>query len=83
LARSLDPSRLITAAINKQFDNCYLSQFLDVIMLNRYVGWYSNGGKLELVKGQLNHEFDMFHSRFNGNLLSIKKIIKSYLLNIK
>lgn len=69
LARSLDHTRPITAAINKPFDGCYLSQFLDVIMLNRYIAWYSSSGSFELIKQQLLHEFELFHSKYRKPMM--------------
>lgn len=67
--RQLDPTRLITAAINKPYDSCHLSQYLDIIMLNRYISWYSNSGRVELIKQQLKHEFDLFYSKYNKPLM--------------
>lgn len=69
LVRKLDPTRPVTAAINKQFDDCYLTQFLDVIMLNRYVAWYSNAGSLELVKSQLINQFENFHTKYRKPMM--------------
>lgn len=44
-------------------------QFLDVIMLNRYVAWYSSSGNFELVKQQLLHEFELFHAKYNKPMM--------------
>lgn len=68
-ARSLDPTRMITAAINKPYDNCHLSQYLDIIMLNRYVSWYTNAGRLELIKNQILHEFTLFHEKYKRPMM--------------
>ena len=67
--RSLDPTRPITAAINKPFDTCHLSKYLDVIMLNRYVSWYSNAGRLELIRNQIKHEFNLFYSNYSRPMM--------------
>jgi len=52
LTRELDPTRpvgfvnLLTAPYGK----CRVSQFGDVVMLNRYYGWYLNTGDLEAAE---------------------------------
>lgn len=66
---SLDPNRPITAAINKNFDNCHLSKYLDFIMINRYVSWYSHSGSLELVRNQVNLEVDLFFQKFSKPIM--------------
>nr|XP_027200073.1 beta-glucuronidase-like [Dermatophagoides pteronyssinus] len=57
LARQLDQSnRPITAADN-QYNQDYLPQFLDVIMINRYYGWYSDTGYPQIIKENLINDF--------------------------
>ena len=67
--RSLDHTRPITAAIAVKFNTCHLSQYLDVIMLNRYISWYSQTGRTELIRNQIVHEFDLFYTKFNKPLM--------------
>jgi len=66
---SLDPTRLITAAINKQYNECKLTKYLDVIAINRYVAWYSNSGRLELIRNQINHELDLFFENYSKPIM--------------
>jgi beta-glucuronidase len=49
LARGLDPTRPLGFANVAQAtpDRCRVSQFADVLMLNRYFGWYALPGDLE------------------------------------
>lgn len=43
-ARSLDKTRPITAAISADWPNDNMSPHLDVLMINRYFGWYHDTG---------------------------------------
>ena len=38
-------------------------------MLNRYIAWYSNSGSFELIKQQLLHEFELFHSKYDKPMM--------------
>jgi beta-glucuronidase len=48
-ARSFDNTRPITAAIIANYDKDRMSKFLDVLMVNRYFGWYSDSGFFKLL----------------------------------
>jgi beta-glucuronidase len=59
LARDLDPQkRPITIAIHPAAtpDTNTISDLVDVLALNRYYGWYSQGGQLEVAKALLRAE---------------------------
>ncbi|XP_023331589.1 beta-glucuronidase [Eurytemora carolleeae] len=59
--RSLDGTRAITLVINADYKTEQASQHFDVIAINRYFGWYSDTGHLEVIyKHMLN---DLKHWR--------------------
>jgi len=63
LARSLDSSRLITLVTyigvgEESFE------FLDLVCLNRYFGWYSEAGQLDIALPLLSAELDALHARY-------------------
>ncbi len=41
-------------------------QFVDVISLNRYYGWYTQSGRIEVGVERLSREIDLVHERFPG-----------------
>lgn len=47
--KSLDPNRPITAAIAVPVNEDKAAQFLDIISFNRYNGWYSNPGRVDMI----------------------------------
>ncbi|MBY0010846.1 beta-glucuronidase [Paenibacillus typhae] len=55
-ARRLDPHRPITIVQWPLPDKCRVSQFFDVICVNRYYSWYQDPGALELVEHQVEWE---------------------------
>ncbi len=58
LARELDPHRPV-GFVNVQFSpagQCRLARFSDVIMINRYFGWYSQPGDLPAARDALVQE---------------------------
>jgi beta-glucuronidase len=48
LTRSLDPTRPVSFAncATDPYETCKVSRYADVLMLNRYYGWYENTGDL-------------------------------------
>ena len=52
LTRELDPTRPVGFAnlLTAPYGKCRVSQFGDVVMLNRYYGWYLNTGDLEAAE---------------------------------
>lgn len=63
LAKSLDPTRPVTVV-------SYLgkaeaaNEFCNVVCLNRYYGWYSEGGQLDRAMSKLSSELDELHDKF-------------------
>ncbi|UQZ35570.1 beta-glucuronidase [Paenibacillus sp. PK3_47] len=63
-ARRLDPHRPITIVQWPLPDKCKVSQFFDVICVNRYYSWYQDPGALELVEQQVEWELKGWFRRF-------------------
>ncbi len=63
LARQLDPTRPITlvtheGALEESFE------FVDVVCLNRYCGWYTQSGQIEAGVERLEAEIELIHQRY-------------------
>ena len=68
LARSLDVTRPITLVSSKGLlEESF--EFLDVLCLNRYYGWYNQSGQLDAACEQLSKELDAMHTRFGKPLI--------------
>jgi len=65
LAHALDPTRPITL-VSHEGATEEAWQFCDVISLNRYFGWYSQSGQIEVGTERLSREIDLIHERFPG-----------------
>ena len=65
LAHSLDPTRPITL-VSHEGATEEAWQFFDVISLNRYNGWYTQSGQIEVGTARLSREIDLIHERFPG-----------------
>ena len=60
ITREADPTRPV-GFVNvglAPHGQCRVSQFADVLMLNRYYGWYQNTGDLEVAEAALQQELD-------------------------
>ncbi len=76
-ARSLDPTRLLTAALNRQFMDEYtiitndpLGEYIDVVGYNEYIGWY-NGlpEKCDQIMWKTIYDKPHIMSEFGGGAL--------------
>ncbi|MBI1281844.1 MAG: beta-glucuronidase [Anaerolineaceae bacterium] len=65
LARSLDPTRPLTL-VSHEGATEEAWRFVDVISLNRYLGWYSESGRIDAGVERLSHEIDVVHQHFPG-----------------
>lgn len=59
--RELDPTRPVTFACNADYSSDLATQFMDVVMINRYYGWYSDSGHPEVVPYQLSYDLDNWY----------------------
>jgi len=60
-ARTMDPQRRpMTGALEKNSspEECQVYQFCDFVCLNRYYGWYIEGGELETAREEFIEEMD-------------------------
>ena len=63
LAKSLDPTRPVTLVSDIGLGEEAL-EFLDVVCMNRYCGWYTEAAQLGLGLERLSAELDVIHDRF-------------------
>lgn len=68
-ARRLDPHRPITIVQWPLPDKCKVSQFFDVICVNRYYSWYQDPGALELVEHQVKWELEGWFLNFGKPII--------------
>jgi beta-glucuronidase len=66
--KALDPTRPVTLVsflgLSEQ-----AFEFCDVVCLNRYLGWYSQGGNLDEAMTLLSTELDALHEKFGKPIL--------------
>jgi beta-glucuronidase len=64
VARQADPTRPVgfVNVMLAPHDRCRVSQFGDVVMLNRYYGWYVDTGDLDAAEISLQHELEAWAS---------------------
>ncbi|KAK6179764.1 hypothetical protein SNE40_012049 [Patella caerulea] len=67
--KQLDPTRPVSFTCNKDYSNDKCVQFVDVIMINRYYGWYSDTGHPEVIQRQVNTNFMEWRKIYNKPLL--------------
>jgi beta-glucuronidase len=68
LAKEQDPTRPVTLVSYRGLEEASFA-FCDVICLNRYYGWYSEPGQLDLACKKLSAELDALHERYPKPLL--------------
>ena len=65
LAKTQDGTRPVTAVLNTYPDTELIAPLLDVILVNRYFGWYSDTGHAELISLQAEHFLAYWHDTFS------------------
>jgi beta-glucuronidase len=68
LARSLDATRPVTIVSHIGVDDLSF-EFLDILCLNRYYGWYTQSGRIEEGLPLLAQEIDAMHEKFHKPLI--------------
>ncbi|XP_037821334.1 beta-glucuronidase isoform X1 [Lucilia sericata] len=63
--RELDPTRPVTAAIAVPSQDDKAAKYLDIISFNRYNGWYSNPGRLDMITKRVIDEATTWNKRHN------------------
>lgn len=69
LTKELDPQKrpvTVVTYLMSTPDTCQIAELLDVLCLNRYYGWYAQGGDLEEAKMYLNAELEGWNKRCPG-----------------
>ncbi len=69
LTKELDPQKrpvTIVTHLGSTPDKDQIAEIVDVLALNRYYGWYVEGGEWEIVKAQLRNEFNGWRKRCPG-----------------
>jgi beta-glucuronidase len=69
LCRQLDPSRPVTCVECARPEETTVAQHCDVLCVNRYFGWYSDPGRLDLAGEQLAADLSAWHERFGKPVL--------------
>jgi len=67
-AKSLDTTRPVTLVSFLGADE-QAFEFYDLVCLNRYLGWYSQGGNLDDALALLSAELDVIHEKFGKPIL--------------
>uniref|UniRef100_T1J7V1 Beta-glucuronidase n=1 Tax=Strigamia maritima TaxID=126957 RepID=T1J7V1_STRMM len=70
LMKNLDSTRPSTLVLNQDYNNDKAAQYLDVICVNRYFGWYSDIGQLDLIEHQVIDEYKTWHKIFNKPVIN-------------
>jgi beta-glucuronidase len=66
--KTLDPSRPVTLASFLGADE-QAFEFCELVCLNRYLGWYTQGGNLDEALSLLSAELDALHEKFGKPIL--------------
>ena len=67
--RSLDSKRPITMVHTTTAQGDKVSQWLDMIMVNRYYAWYNDHSQLEVIGLQLEKEMRAWHDKYNKPII--------------
>ncbi len=68
LSKTLDPTRPVTL-VNMQSVKNRSFEFLDILCLNRYYGWYTNSGQIEEGCNDLSKELDKYHKKYSKPII--------------
>ncbi len=66
--RELDPTRLVTIVTVMGGPQTWMEQ-CDVVCINRYWGWYTLGGQLDIARRKLEAELDQLWGRFHKPII--------------
>lgn len=68
-ARSLDSTRPLSAALNTGYNADKAAKFLDVLMINRYSGWYQDTGYPQVIYKQMVNDFQNWHKTYKKPIM--------------
>ncbi|QGQ44883.1 beta-glucuronidase [Metabacillus sediminilitoris] len=69
LAKEIDPQKrpvTIVTHVESSPEKCQIAEIVDILALNRYYGWYIEGGEWDIVKAYLGKELDGWRKRCPG-----------------
>ncbi|MCR5837226.1 MAG: beta-glucuronidase [Lachnospiraceae bacterium] len=67
--RELDDTRPITIVHTSGVDGDKVSQWVDVVCINRYYGWYTDHGHTEVIGLQIKNEMIKWHEKYNKPII--------------
>lgn len=67
--RDLDDTRPVTMVHTTGPDGDKVSQWLDVICVNRYYAWYNDHGHLDVIGLQLEHEMKKWYDKYHKPII--------------
>lgn len=50
-------------------DNSYATKYVDVICVNRYIGWYNEHGQIDAIEGQLTKDLSDFYDKYSKPII--------------
>lgn len=62
--RKLDSERPITGTMNVDVEEDKISQFFDVVCINRYFGWYVETGKIEQIYSSMKKDLKKWYEKY-------------------
>ncbi|XP_059084651.1 beta-glucuronidase-like [Tigriopus californicus] len=67
--RSIDPSRPVTLVMFRPFDQDQGGYSVDIVSINRYYGWYSQTGQIDLIANAVEQDIRNWRTKFNKPVL--------------
>lgn len=67
--RRLDDTRPVTIVHTVGAKEDLVSQLVDVICLNRYIGWYTDHGQIDLIPKQLERELRQWYDKYEKPMI--------------
>ena len=53
--------RPVTFVNNQAYNRDLATQYVDVVSVNKYIGWYQDGGHTEVIQQRLTHFLDTWY----------------------
>ncbi|HOP94211.1 MAG: beta-glucuronidase [Dictyoglomaceae bacterium] len=67
--RKLDSTRPITIVESASYSETKVSQYVDVVCINRYYSWYTDSGNLDVIYPQLRQELKDWYNKFKKPII--------------
>lgn len=67
--KSIDPTRPVTFVSNANYARDQGAPYVDVICVNSYFSWYHDSGHLEVIRLQLNSEFENWYETYRKPII--------------